>query len=250
MEFGLEKQYDSAYVRFDNTEEFKKLETMLLNAETDADRLVLNQLMEGMEAKYNNERDREIKAKMKDIYAELGKLEETITPVRKGFILDFSAGTIVKYDDYKINSSSLTNSSVWLTFGFDGLKTDTSDNSYFSILALSRLIVNNADELYKSGSDKRYTSWDNGVRLAFNTTNQKFTISGEIVSRHLFNTQTGNSSVSKYIVSAELQVGKNQRLSFSYGKDFENHITKDGNVIGLLNFVTGFFNKKTITGNQ
>jgi len=101
--------------------------------------------------------------------------------------------------------------------------------------------------LYKSGVDERYSSWDNGVRLAFNTASQKFSFSGEFISRKLFNTpSTGKDFVIKYLLSVDLQLGKNQRLSFTYGRDFENRITKDGNVIGLLNFVTGFFNKKTL----
>jgi hypothetical protein len=104
--------------------------------------------------------------------------------------------------------------------------------------------------LYKSGVDERYTSWDNGLRLVFNTANQKFSISGEIISRKLFNPpSTGRSFVTKYLLSAELQIGKNQRLSFTYGRDFENRITKEGNVIGLLNFATGFFSKKNFTSD-
>jgi len=247
MEFDLEKDYEDLHGPVESMEEFKKLDSMLMRANTDAERKKINQRMEDLQAVYNHERATVVNAQMRDLYAEVfGKLEETITPVRKGFILDVSAGTIVKYDKFKINSSNLTNSSVWLTMGYDGFKTDTADNSYFSVLGLYRLVIDNADEFYKSGVNERYTSWDNGVRLAFNTASQKFTFSGEIISRRLFNTSSaGKNFVIKYLLSAELQLGKNQRLSFTYGRDFENRVTKDGNVIGLLNFVTGFFNKKT-----
>jgi hypothetical protein len=249
-EFDLEDDYKTLHGPVDSTAEFKKLQFMLIKATTDDERRKINQQMEDLEAVYNNERAAVINEQMREQYADVVKLEETITPVRKGFILDFSAGTIVKYDSSKINASSLTNSSVWLTIGYDGFKTDTADNSYFSILGLSRLVIDNADELYKSGVNERYTSWDNGVRLGFNTASQKFAFSGEIISRRLFNTPSaGKKVVTKYLFSVELQIGKNQRLSFSYGRDFENRITKDGNVIGLLNFVTGFFNKKTFTPN-
>lgn len=247
MEFDLQDEYRKKHGPVEETEEYKKLDVMLMDTATsEKDKIIINQLMEDLEDRYNEQMMAEIKSKMESLYEDIIDLEETITPVRKGFILDFSAGTIVKYNNYKINSSSLTNSSFWITIGFDGLKTDTADNSYFSILGLSRLVIDNADELYKSGVDERYTTWDNGLRLAFNTTNQKFTFSGEIISRRLFNTPSaGKDFVTKYLLSAEFQVGKNQRLSFTYGRDFENRITKDGNVIGLLNFVTGFFSKKT-----
>jgi hypothetical protein len=248
-EFELEQEYTRTHTPFDSLAEVKILKLKMRDpAVSTEEKILINQNLQELQTKYNNDRDKAVKEISQDSYSALKEeLEETITPVRKGFILDVSAGAIVKYNGYKINSSSLTNSSVWLTFGYDGFKTDTADNSYFSILALSRLIIDNADELYSSGNDTRYTSWDNGARLVFNTANQKFSISGEIISRRLFNTPSGASSVFKYLISAELQVGKNQRLSFTYGKDFENHITKDGNVIGLLNFVTGFFSKKTIT---
>lgn len=246
MEFDLQDEYERENGTVEDTEEFKTLDSMLMNATTEKDRIIINQLMENLQAKYKNKMMEEISSKMESLYAEIIDLEETITPVRKGFILDFSAGTIIKYDSSKIDRSSLTNSSVWMTIGYDGFKTDSADNSYFSIIGLSRLVINNADELYKAGKNERYTAWDNGVRLAFNTTSQKFTFSGEIISRRLFNTTTtGAKSVMKYLLSAELQIGKNQRLSFTYGRDFENRITKEGNVIGLLNFVTGFFGKKT-----
>lgn len=246
MEFELQDDYRLKHGPVDSTDEYKKLDSMLMNATTEKDRIIIDQLLENLQAKYNNEMMEEISSQMEALYAEIIDLEETITPVRKGFILDFSAGTIIKYDSSKIDRSSLTNSSVWMTIGYDGFKTDSADNSYFSIIGLFRLVINNADELYKAGKNERYTAWDNGVRLAFNTTSQKFTFSGEIISRRLFNTTTaGAKSVMKYLLSAELQIGKNQRLSFTYGRDFENRITKEGNVIGLLNFVTGFFGKKT-----
>lgn len=250
MEFKLEDEYTKKHGSVEDSDEFKKLDAMLINATTEKDKIIINELMQEMEARYNDAMMKEVNSKMESLYAEVIDLEQTITPVRKGFILDFSAGTIIKYDSSKINRSSLTNNSIWITIGYDGFKTDPADNSYFSILGLSRIVINNADELYKAGKNERYTAWDNGVRLAFNTTNQKFTFSGEVISRKLFNTPSvGKDFVTKYLFSTELQIGKNQRLSFTYGRDFENRITKDGNVIGLLNFVTGFFGKKTFTDN-
>lgn len=248
IERQMEREYDATHGSVQETEQWKILDSILLSEETStAERIRINQQMEDMEAMFNNDRARLINEKMKPMYAEIIDLEETITPVRKGFILDFAAGTIIKYDSSKINRSSLTNNSVWMTIGYDGFKTDSADQSYFSILGLSRLVIDNADELYRAGKNERYTAWDNGIRLAFNTTSQKLSFSGEIISRRLFNTPTsGAKFVTKYLFSTELQIGKNQRLSFTYGRDFENRITKDGNVIGLLNFVTGFFGKKTI----
>jgi hypothetical protein len=127
----LEDEYKNLHGPIDSTEEFKKLESMLFAASTDKERIRINQLIEDLETSYNNEMATVVKTKMQPLYDEIIKLEETITPVRKGFILDFSAGSIVKYDSFKINKSSITNTSVWMTIGYDGFKTDTADNSYF-----------------------------------------------------------------------------------------------------------------------
>jgi hypothetical protein len=179
--------------------------------------------------------------------ASLKSFENAIVPVRKGFFLNIAAGTIVKYDNFKANTSSLTNESAWLNFGYDGINTDTSGKSYFSFIALSRLIANNYDELYKSGTNEKYTTWDNGLRIVYTTNNQKLSFSGEAIARKLYNVQSSNSFAYKYLANIDFQVSKNQRLTFSYGKDFENHITKDSNVIGYINFVAGIFNSKTFT---
>lgn len=178
--------------------------------------------------------------------ARLKELQTTIVPVRKGFFLSLAAGTIVRYDNFKATAATATNKSVWINLGYDGAMTEASKSSYFSFLGLSRFIVANADELYKSGTNNRFDTWDNALRIAYTTNNQRFTISGEGIARKLFDVTAGRSFVYKYLLNIELHVGKNRILTFSYGKDFENHITKDGNVIGYLNFVTGLFNQKKL----
>ena len=176
----------------------------------------------------------------------LKTFENAIVPVRKGLFLNLSAGTIVKYDNFKSNSSSLTNKSVWLNFGYDGLNTDTAGKSYLSFILLSRLIADNADELFKSGSNTKLTTWDNGLRVAYTTNNQKLSFSGEGLARKIFN-ESGDAFVYKYSMSIDVRVSKNQRLTLSYGKDFNNHVTKDGNIFGYINFIAGLFNSKTFT---
>jgi hypothetical protein len=178
--------------------------------------------------------------------AYLTSFKEAIVPVRKGFFVNMATGGIVKYNDFKANASSITNKSVWVNLGYDGIGTDTSGKSFVSVIAMSRLIADNNDELYKSGVDDKYTTWDNGLKVAYTTSDQRFSIGGEALARKLFNVQSGKSFVWKYTVNVDFRVGKNQRLTLSYGKDFENHITKDGNVIGYINFVAGLFNKRSI----
>lgn len=172
-------------------------------------------------------------------------LSESITPVRKGFFVTIAGGTLARYDDFKAGNAGLTNTALWLTTGWDGNSKDNKGNATFSVLMLSRFIYDNADEWYKAGNTKRYNTFDNGLRLAYTSSNQKFLLSAEAISRKLFNTSS-SSFVYKYLLNAQWAVGFNQVLTFSYGRDFNNHITKDGNVIGYLNFVQGLFTKKTL----
>jgi hypothetical protein len=116
-----------------------------------------------------------------------------------------------------------------------------------SIIYLSRFIADNADELYNSGINNTYTTWDNGLSFSYTTNNQKLSFSGEAIARKIYNVPNENSFVYKYVLNVDLQLNKNQRLTFSYGKDFENHITKNSNVIGSINFVAGLFNQKKFT---
>ena len=176
----------------------------------------------------------------------LQKLSENITPVRKGFFLNIAGGTLAKYDDFKAGNVGLTNTALWLTTGWDGNSKDYTGKSTFSVYMLSRFIYNNADEWYKSGNTKSYNTFDNGLRIAYTSSNQKILISAEATSRKLFKTNSSSSFVYKYLLNAQWAIGFNQVLTFSYGRDFNNHITKDGNVIGYLNFVQGLFTKKTL----
>ena len=177
---------------------------------------------------------------------QLKKLQATPLPARKGFFLNMALGTIVKYDSFTVSRAAATNTSVWVTLGWDGLKTKKNGDSYFSVLGLSRYIHDNADELYKSGVNNRFSTWDNGLRLAYTTRNEFFRVSAEGISRKLFDVDAGEDFVFKYLLNLELHVGKNKQLTFSYGKDFANHITREGNVVGYINFVMGLFNKKNL----
>jgi Tol biopolymer transport system component len=42
------------------------------------------------------------------------------------------------------------------------------------------------------------------------------------------------------VFNAAYDIGQNQQLTFSFGRNFDGTITKDGNLIAALNFVKGF----------
>jgi hypothetical protein len=86
---------------------------------------------------------------------------------------------------------------------------------------------------------------DWGGRILFATNDTKFSFGGEFVYRSIINSTVVKPSY-RYDLSADYQIGKNQLISFSFGRDFDGTITKTGNLIAALNYIIGFGNNKSI----
>ncbi|WP_449401612.1 hypothetical protein [Chryseobacterium wanjuense] len=63
-------------------------------------------------------------------------------------------------------------------------------------------------------------------------------MSGECIYRSILNKSDYESSW-KFLLNFEYEVAKNQRLTFSFGRDFDGEYKKDGNVIVALNLLIG-----------
>jgi hypothetical protein len=50
----------------------------------------------------------------------------------------------------------------------------------------------------------------------------------------------------RLVFSAEYDVGMNQKLSFSFGRNFDRTISRGGNLMTALNFIKGFGNKRRL----
>ncbi len=46
------------------------------------------------------------------------------------------------------------------------------------------------------------------------------------------------------VFNADYAIWKNQKLTFSFGKNFDGAISKGGNLIAALTFLAGFGNKR------
>jgi hypothetical protein len=46
------------------------------------------------------------------------------------------------------------------------------------------------------------------------------------------------------LFNADYALFKNQKLTFSFGRDFDGTISKDGNLIAALTLIAGFGNKR------
>ena len=87
------------------------------------------------------------------------------------------------------------------------------------------------------------TTLDGGGRLIFSNIDSKFQISSEAIYRSIL---TGRAFPSSWRLSLNMEydIGKNQKLTFVFGKSFDGSSNKSGTLITALNLLAGFGNKR------
>jgi len=165
---------------------------------------------------------------------------EQINFNRYGWKLDLAGGVSYLFPN-QINGS-LNNAGAWLTGGYD------PENNGFTFLAIARYLYN-PKQVYDDPNDilkqNDLSTFDSGVRILYDSRDDKFTFGGELVYRSILNTSTLAPSW-RYTLSTDYQIGKNQILSFVFGRDFDGTVTKTGNLIAALNFIIGFGSSKSV----
>jgi len=173
----------------------------------------------------------------------LSELSKQTSFKRYGFTMDWAAGTVVDFADSTFNQSYLSKFATWLTFGYEG----QNGNNIMFLLRYSA----NFNRFYKNDlnlivKDIDMGDLDMGLRF-YKDFSDKLTISAEYINRlpfyndavYLSNHVSSPSRTDKYDFSVNYKIGKNQNLSFTYGKNFDNTITKSGNLIAAVNFMIG-----------
>lgn len=152
---------------------------------------------------------------------------------RYGFYLDLSMGTVVDFRNNKFDNSQISKTGAWLTGGWNWEKSSSS------LIFITRYLYNSDSPLANPELKKENLhTLDMGSRYALNFFNKKFLMSGECIYRSILNKSDYESSW-KFLLNFEYEVAKNQRLTFSFGRDFEGEYKKDGNVIVALNLLIG-----------
>ncbi len=175
---------------------------------------------------------------------ELTRLASITDFRRYGFKMDYAFGTAMDYPDSNFQNSVISKFSTWLTLGFE--KENTLN--WLGVIRYNQ----NINKFFRNDSNKivrdiNFGELDYGLRFYADVTS-KLTLSFEILQRRKFfneekltkNNVHLNKKTDRYVFSANYKVGKNQNLSFSYGKDFDDKITKQGNLVAALNFLIGF----------
>jgi len=85
-------------------------------------------------------------------------------------------------------------------------------------------------------------SFDFGGRLLYENPGKSFSLSAEGLYRVSFGGVY--DPMYRLTFNAGYEIGKNKKLTFVFGRDFDGAITRDGTVISALNFVMGLGSKK------
>jgi hypothetical protein len=170
------------------------------------------------------------------------KVGESIDFTRYGWKLDLAGGMSYFFPKQVYSNGGLNNAGAWLTGGYE------EEESHISFLGIARYLYN-PKQAYADPNDilkqTDLSTYDMGMRLLAASKNNKFTLGGEIVYRSVLNTSLLKSSY-HYSINADYQVGKNQIISFNFGRDFDGTINKGGTLLTALNYIIGFGSTKSI----
>ncbi|MDR0793610.1 MAG: hypothetical protein LBE82_09910 [Chitinophagaceae bacterium] len=157
---------------------------------------------------------------------------------RTGWSLDFAGGTSLDFRNNQFNNSKVYNAGAWLTGGYNG--------KHLSFLGLLRYLKN-PDKIYALDNLPdtlgNISTFDWGGKLLYAADKSKYTFGVEWIHRSVLSSNTIKPSY-RLVFNADYAIWQNQKLTFSFGKNFDGTITKSGNLIAALTFLTGFGNKR------
>ena len=158
---------------------------------------------------------------------------------RVGWTWDIAGGASTEFRNKNFGNSKLYNAGLWTTIGY-------TDTVYGAGLLLLR-VLHNPDRIFAkdnaaSAMDDILT-FDAGLRYIYSKPQSKFGASLEAIYRSVLTSGTIDPSW-RLIFNADYAIWPNQKLTFSFGRNFDGTITKDGNLIAALTFLTGFGNKR------
>lgn len=193
--------------------------------EKDAEYQELRKAMREKLSKEKNENlHRQIKEKAKDFTIE-----------RVGFFAELAGGVSVAFPTNDFNYSVTDKSGLWLTAGHEG------GNDKMSALFLARYLYQ-PESVYADSTGKipakRISTFDMGGRFIYTSPDGKFSVSAEAIYRSVLNKSVIDPSW-RTVFNAGYQLGGNQQVTFTFGRDFNGFVEKGGNLVAGINYLVG-----------
>ncbi|MDX6188872.1 hypothetical protein SGQ83_05890 [Flavobacterium sp. Fl-318] len=177
--------------------------------------------------------------KFKRIDTKIKQLASQFQLARVNFTWDIAGGISAEFRNKNFNNSKVYNSGIWTTFGYTWEKSG-------SLLGLVRYLYN-PDKIFALDNQvnemNNVSTIDTGVRYIIGKSQSKFNCSIEAIYRSALSKNTTNSSW-RLMANADYAILKNQKLTFSFGRNYDGTTSKDGNLIAALGLVFGFGNSR------
>lgn len=173
------------------------------------------------------------------IAGELQKQAALFDGARSGFSWEVAGGISGEFLNKQFGNSRVHNAGIWTTMGYTG-------KQGLAILGLVRFLHNpekifaKDNELNKMGS---ISTLDGGLRGVYSPNGGRFNCSVEAVYRSVLSSNTIDPSW-RLIFNADYSIFRNQKLTFSFGRNYDGIITKDGNLVAALTLIAGLGNKR------
>lgn len=171
------------------------------------------------------------------------KINEIASPLilnRTGCSLDIAGGVSGEFINKRFDNSRVYNAGLWATFGHTGVRGG-------STLFLIRYLYNpNKIFALDNAVNKKVSdisTLDFGGRYVYSNSDSRFTCSAEAIYRSVLSSSTISPSW-RLIFNADYAIWQNQKLTFSFGRNFDGVVSKDGNLVAALGFLIGLGNNR------
>lgn len=162
---------------------------------------------------------------------------------RVGPFLDFAAGLTLDFPDDRFNNSLVSKGGAWLTGGYE------NGNHGITVMGIARYLFQ-PDKIFADDNgviqSKDVSTFDAGGKLLFNGFGGRLALSSEVIYRSVLTNSTVDPSW-RLVFNTEYDIGKNKKLTFAFGRNFDGAISKGGNLIAALNFITSFGSARRIS---
>jgi len=193
-------------------------------------------IQDQLDNKFENFSKSDEKAKLFD---EIKKIAAEFQTNRIGFSWDVNCGVSGEFRNRNFDNGKLFNAGIWTNFGY-------TNEKGIAFLGLLRYLYN-PDKILALDNNinelENISTFDAGARIAYSKSQSKFSCSIEGIYRSVLNGNQIDPSW-KMIFNADYSLFKNKKLTFSFGRDFDGTISKDGNLIAALTLIAGFGNNK------
>lgn len=178
---------------------------------------------------------KELRETLKEEFESARTAAEEVRIERYGFKLDLWGAMAWDFPGMNFNRGQGSAAALWATGGYEC-------PCGFSALGIVRYIYQRALPYPGDQGLIKYMNTeavDAGLRLIYAQPGTRFSGGMESLFRQKVNIQDDPFSW-RFTVNAEYEVGRNKKLSLSFGKDFDGTLTGDSDLIMALNFLMGF----------